>query len=30
MFWCDDMNGVKPLENYVVIFEGVIWMLGCL
>jgi len=24
------MNGVKPLENYVVIFEGVIWMLGCL
>jgi len=24
------MNGVKPLENYVVILEGIIWMLGCL
>jgi len=24
MFLCDDINGVKPLENYVVIFEGVI------
>jgi len=24
------MNDVKPLENYVVIHECVIWMLGCL
>jgi len=24
MFLCDDMNGGKPLGNYIVIFEGVI------
>jgi len=23
------MNGAKPLDKYVVIFECVIWMLGC-